>query len=295
MKTSVALATLALSASVALAGYDTPQQTVAAIGAALTSQKAPSVTEFLPASYQKDLADVAQLFGQKMDPELWTGLTDFVSAATKTVATKANLIVDDDLKGADRAAAAKSLSNGLTSFSTFLSSDAAKLDTLKAGNILPAVDAVVSLVLSIASANESPEDLAKAFKVLDSKTLDNGDVSLTFANDEFSENIVGARGVGNVSDTVTFRKVEGCWLPVSIADGWKEGVADIRQSIERIDFTSTEGKQQKSQLLMMLPMMKGQIGNIAKAQTADELEQSAGMLLMPLMMMGGGAGIPMLQ
>ena len=59
MKTSVALATLALSASVALAGYDTPQQTVAAIGAALTSQKAPSVTEFLPASYQKDLADVA--------------------------------------------------------------------------------------------------------------------------------------------------------------------------------------------------------------------------------------------
>jgi hypothetical protein len=295
MKTPLALAALTLSASIALAGYDTPQQTVAAIGAAFAAQKAPSLAEFLPVSYQKDLSGVAQLFGQKMDPDLWKGVTDFVSAAAKTASAKADLILPETIEGADRAATVKSFANGLSAVSTYFASDAAKLDSIKAGYAIPALDALVSAVLPAVIADESPEDIAKAFTVLKSQTLDNGDVSLTFANDEFSETVVGAAGDDATSDTVTFRKVEGCWLPVDIVDGWKESVSGIRDSIGKLDFTSIQGQQTKAQMLMLLPSLKMGLANIEKAGTRDELEQSASMMLLPLMMMGGNLNLPGLQ
>ena len=265
-----------LATSAALAGYDTPDATVAALCDSLSSGKLPQLSAFLPASYQSDITGLVQSFAGKMDPDLWTAARDLLKSAGDTLAPKAAILADliasesdATLSAADKTKAAASLGAALKGLSAFAGSDASSLGTLKTGSFATIEKAVAPLFLAVVSTQG--DDIAKMANAT-SKTLDNGDVELTTAS----------------NDTVTFRKVEGCWIPADVADGWSEVINGARTSINSIDFSSTEGQQQKMQALMILPMIQSMIQQLGTANSADELKNKLQMMLGGFM--GGGMG-----
>ena len=265
-----------LATSAALAGYDTPDATVAALRDALTTGDVPQLSAFLPASYQSDITGLVQSFATKMDPDLWAAGRNLLKTAGDTFAPKAAILADliaseseATLSAADKAKASASLGAALKGLSAFAGSDASSLGALKTGSFGTIEKALAPVFLAFVTTQG--DDLANA-SIASSKTLDNGDVELTTSGD----------------DTFTLRKVEGCWIPADMADGWSEVVNSARTSINSIDFSSTEGQQQKMQMLILLPTIQGIIQQLGTANSADELKTKAQMMLGGFL--GGGMG-----
>ncbi len=283
MKKLLSSAVLGVLAVSAFAKFDSPEAAIAALAAADSANKAPPLSDLLPESYQKDLTGIVNLFATKMDGEVWTSVTDLLSTAAKTLSAKADFLVGDDVAAADRPGQVKSLSTGLVALSQVLGSDTVKLENLKTTSSMTLIESIVDVALPLASGTSvtNPDN----YKVLNTEKLDNGDVRVTFANSSFAETFGD-----DESNSVVFRPVEGCWIPADMADGWTESMNTAREALGKLDFTSTEGKQLKSNLLMMAPSLKMGIAQLSNAQNKDQLQQSAGMLLMPLLMMGGNMG-----
>ena len=280
-----------LATSAAIAGFDTPDATVDALREALTAGNLPQLSAFLPASYQSDITGLVQTFAGKMDPDLWIAARNLLKTAGDTLAPKSAILADLLASEGDltlspekKAKTAASLGAFLKGVSAFASSDATTLDALKGGSFATVEKALGSLfpknaidtALLAASAAEgegdTSSDLVKALTIASRKTLDNGDVELSMAD----------------NDTITLRKVEGCWIPADMADGWSEVINGARTSISSIDFSSTEGQQQKMQALMILPAIQGMVQQLGTANTADELKNKFQMMLGGFM--GGGMG-----
>lgn len=288
MKKLLSSAVLGVLAVSAFAKFDSPEQAIAALAAAEAANKAPPLADLLPESYQKDLTGIVNLFATKMDGEVWTSVTDLLTTAAKTLSAKAEFLVGDDVAAADRPAQAKSIASGLASLSSVLASDTVKLENLKTTSSMKLIETLVDAALPFAATSGTSVSNPENFKVVNSQTLDNGDVRITFANDYFVKSIIGDTSGEKSMD---FRSIEGCWIPTGMADEWTEIMASARTAIsENIDFTSTKGQQLKQQLLMMAPSLKMGLAQLANAQSKDQLQQSAGMMLMPLLMMGGNMG-----
>lgn len=286
MKKLLASSVLGVLAVSAFAKFDSPEAAIAAIAAAEAADKGLPLSELLPESYQKDLTGIVNLFATKMDGEVWTSATDLLATAAKTLSSKAEFLVDDDVAAADRPDQVKSISTGLVALSQILGSDTVKLENLKTTSSMKLIESIVDVALPLVA--DAPTSIKNPdnFKVLNSEKLDNGDVRVTFANDSFATTF--GDGDGN---SVVFRPVEGCWIPADMADGWTESMSTAREALGKLDFTSTEGQQLKSQLLMMAPSLKMGIAQLANVQSKDQFQQSAGMMLLPLLMgVGGGAG-----
>ena len=290
-KLLASLSAAALATSAAFAGYDTPDATVAALRDALTTGDIPQLSSFLPASYQSDITGIVQTFAGKMDSDLWTAGRSLLKTAGDTLGPKAAILADlatadgaAAISAEDKAKIATSLGAFLKGVSAFASSDATTLDALKGGSFATIEKAIMSLfpknaidtaLLAVATTqgeNNPRAELLKMLTIASKKTLDNGDVELTTAD----------------NDTVTLRQVDGCWLPADMADGWTEFVNGARTAISSIDFSSTEGQQTKMQALMFLPMIQSMIQQLGAANTADELKTKFQTMLGGFM--GGGMG-----
>lgn len=284
------LSAAALASSAAFAGFDTPDATVAALRDALTSGNVPKLSAFLPASYQSDITGLVQSFAGKMDPDLWNAGRNLLKTAGDTLGPKASILADlvasesdTALSAEDKAKAAASMGAFLKGLSSFAGSNDSSLDALKGGSFATVEKAIASLfpknaidtallgISSVEGESNSRDDLVKSLTIASKKTLDNGDVELSTADDE----------------TFTLRQVEGCWIPADMADGWSEVVNQARTAISSIDFTSTEGQQTKMQALMFLPAIQGMIQQLGTANTADEMKTKFQMMLGGFM--GGGA------
>ncbi len=286
MKKLLSSAVLGVLAASAFAKFDSPEKAIAALAAAEAANKAPPLADLLPESYQKDLTGIVNLFATKMDGDVWTSVTDLLGTAAKTLTPKADLLVGEDVAAADRPAQAKSIASGLTTLSTVLASDTVKLENLKTDSSMKFIEALVDVAIPLASSASTSVSDPETYKVLGTQTLENGDVRVSFANDSFASlfsDEVGAK-------SVDFRSIEGCWIPTPLADEWTASMNDLREAVGKLDFTSTEGQQLKSNLLMMVPSLKMGVAQLGNAQNKDQLQQSAGMMLLPLLMMGGGAG-----
>ena len=283
-----------LATSVAFAGFDTPDATVAALRDAFEKGNVPKLSDFLPASYQSDLTGIVQSFAGKMDPDLWNAGRNLLKSVGDTFGPKAGILADlvaapaadvsgTALSAADKAKLSASMGALLKGVSAFAASDASTLNALKGGSFETLEKAIATLLPKdainsalLATGTTEGSDLVKSFTVTSKKTLDNGDVELSTAD----------------NDTLTLRKVEGCWVPADIADGWTEFVNGARTAISSIDFSSTEGQQTKMQALMFIPMIQGMVQQLGTANTAEELSTKAQQMFGGLMGGMGGGMLP---
>jgi len=227
------------------------------------------VYTMLPQSFQKDVVDVVQAFGNTMDADIWKEATAVIGALADIGVAKPAIVAemagDKVASDVNASAAVKQSALALKGLSEKLS-----LDLLKSGDM--------TKILSLSEFNQ----LGGAAKVVgdgftdvtvsNAKESEDGAVSLSFTEKD------------GETEQVEFIQVENVWLPKDMADGWKEGVAEAKKGIQGLSFDAAK----KQQVLGMMPMIKMGLQNAKNATTKEALSQSMMMSFMPLMMMGMG-------
>jgi hypothetical protein len=269
----------------------TPEAAVKEFKDAVEAGKATQVIALLPPSYVKDASGLVHEFAGKMDPEIWGKLRTTLGSAAGALGSKASLLVDMSAKDAEepvsaevKAVRAKALGEAMGAVAQLMKHDITSLERLKtvdADTFAREISGVFAKSTEAMKSMESDTAAPKPmeFKVLKSEKLENGNVELTFADED------GAEG-----ETEEFKQVEGRWIPAEMADGWADSMKEARDGLKKLDFTTPEGQTNKAQAMMMLGMFEPMIQQIGQAQSAEQLQGMFGSMLMPLMMMGGSMG-----
>lgn len=240
--------------------------------AAMEKGNVAEVYSLLPKSYQKDVVDVVQAFGNTMDADIWkearsvfAALADIGIAKPAIVAQMAGDKLAPDVNTAEAVEQSALALKGL--------SEKLSLDLLKSGDM--------TKILSMSEFNQlggAAKVVGEGFsgaKVSGVKEGEAGVVNMTFTEKD------------GEADDVQFVQVENVWLPKDMADGWKEGVAEAKKGIQAMSFDANK----KQQIMGMMPMIKMGLQNAKNATSKEQLGQSMMMAFMPMMMMGmGGIG-----
>ena len=259
MKKTILAAALAAAALAAPAA--TPSETAALAAAkqfyAAKSGDFAAAWKALPASYQKDVADVVKLFASKIDADLWGAAQGALKDVAGVALKKAEFALAD-VDEADRPDVIRMIAKAAAVFK------AASYDDIKAGNL---AKVLAAKPLEMAGVT----DKLPAFKMPEISVKQNDDGTVAVTVDDETEN---------------FSLVEGKWIPKEIADGFADGIKEAKEGLA--DFSVPA--QMKPQIMAIFPAISSAAKNCAKAQTKEQFDQAAMMGFMPVMMMAGSLG-----
>lgn len=257
---------------------DAPDAAVKTILTEFSAGNAGILWDAMPKSYQGDIDSLAQLLGNKSDPELYNKTFALLSQLASTV-DKQKVFIVEAVKAnrPDSAEQVAQLQTALpeivTILQTLTTSNIASIEGLKSFSGEKFFDTTVASMvgqmktLSTLSGEEfSLDDLAKV-QVTQVKEAD-GIVTLTMvAPDEAPE-------------TAEFTQVDGRWVPVEMANQWVENVANMKAQLEAI--TPEAQAAQKPQIMGALTMVEGVLTQISAAETQAQFDQTLKGAMMPL-------------
>ena len=253
-KTDVTSITTTSSASVPLvvtATEGTAEATFQKTLIAFQEGRFDTAYDFLPPSYRADVNSLVGEFAEKMDAELWSKFFEILTKVANVLKTKKSLIL------------------GLESVKR-----TPQIDLIK-----PHWDSIVSGIhdgTESEVANLSARKQADVRKLLASGSLllkglpfpKFGDVKVTTLKSDGDEALLSYRDSNETEPKqVEFVRVDGKWLPKSIATGWATGVADLKAAIgvlpERISAV-------KPQVMAHFDSIRGILDKMHGATTAEE-------------------------
>jgi len=283
MKRSLCLSLALLPALAVLAA--TPAEKAAETAAvryadSLESGRIVDLYSMMPASYQKDVANVVRTFGATMDADIWKEVQSLAGLLADVAVAKSDLLASmaaESLaaEGTPRPAAeiAPDIAKAAKAFKSL--SGKLTLDTLKAGDVKALL--AYPEFSAIGESSKSMNKDAIAGAVVGSKAAEDGSVVVTFKQKD-----------GETED-VPFVAVDGTWVPKEMADGWKEGTDEMLKGIKEMKFDAAK----KQQFLSMMPMLKSGLESAKMATTKEQLQQSLMMsVFSAAMLMGGPGGAP---
>ena len=263
----------------------TPEGAVSSMVGAVMDGRVGDAYKSLPASYKKDMEEVAKAFGNKMDADIWKEAQALIAELGDLVAAKADVLVgvlakadvlvgvladveetDADKKEmSDRLMKAallkKEMSDRLMKAAPLLKKLGSELslDMFKSGNVGKILESsgIAGIAASLGDAATS--------KIKSVSGNDDGSVLAVLVDEDGEET------------EITFLKVEDAWVPEDMAEGWKEGVAEALKSINEMEFDP----KTKEQFLGMSSMFKAAIQQAKDADTEEEFGQA---FMMPIMM-----------
>lgn len=217
--------------------------------------------DFLPASYQSDVQDVVHEFAEKMDGELWSKCFQLLGKVANILKTKKTLILSlDNVKSAPQIESIKPVWDSMTDgFHDLANGDVSNLSHLKTcevRNLLSATNRMLAIV-----------PLPKFGEV----TVKTVNATAETATLSYREN------KGAEPRQVEFVKIEGKWLPKSIATGWSAGIADAKSKLASLpDWLSSA----KPQVLQKLDEVSVMLDQLQHAKTAGDFNRA----MLPLIM-----------
>ncbi len=253
----------------------------AALNQALADVDLGAIYGALPASYRSALADTAKTAAGKVDPAVWSAAQQLLLQASASLTKQARLLASmDEAKSAlpiPQADAAANLDLTTEEKVTMLVrlgsrlgavAKAADRDKIASGG-LASVLAVPALTMKGVTDTVKPIQLP----TYTAKAGADGTVTLTEDGKDTGDTMV---------------KVEGVWIPAALVEAFADR-ADWKAQAAAIPAMSD---QEKQGVLMAIQMMTGVARQAGKAQNADELRSALQQAMMPLVMMGMGAGLP---
>ena len=239
----------------------TPEGAVSSMVGAVMDGRVGDAYKSLPASYKKDMEEVAKAFGNKMDADIWKEAQALIAELGDLVAAKADVLVgvlaDVEKTDADK----KEMSDRLMKAAPLLKKLGSELslDMFKSGNVGKILESsgIAGIAASLGDAATS--------KIKSVSGNDDGSVLAVLVDEDGEET------------EITFLKVEDAWVPEDMAEGWKEGVAEALKSINEMEFDP----KTKEQFLGMSSMFKAAIQQAKDADTEEEFGQA---FMMPIMM-----------
>jgi hypothetical protein len=219
--------------------------------------------EFLPESYQNDVAELVHEFADKMDSELWSKSFGLLAKISNILTTKKSLILSlDNVKKSPQIDSIKphwdSVASAIQEVAT---SDVSKLDALKRSDVKKLL-----------------ADFSRLVKGMPFPKF--GDVTVkTIKSDEQTATLSYRDSKNAAAKEVEFVKVEGKWLPKSIATGWSTSIANTRAKLSALPGMIGSVKPQAMQTLDEVGQMLDQI---QQAKNAGEFNQAIVPLIMAM-------------
>ncbi|WP_010584631.1 hypothetical protein [Schlesneria paludicola] len=219
--------------------------------AAFQAGRIDTVYDGLPAAYQADVENLVRLFAEKMDPELWSKAFGLLAKTATVMRDKKAMIFSMDLmKIVPQADSLKENWESIVAgIHTVAASEVADLKSLKLADL--------KYLLSAGS------DLLQGFPL---PRFD--DVTVTTVNsDGETETILYREAKGSEPKEVKFVKVDGKWLPKSIATSWSSSIDDLKT---RLSTFPDRIKQVKPDALKQLDSIDAMLGRMQGAMNRDE-------------------------
>lgn len=283
-------------AAVAMVGCGGNQSTVASgpddailqVRDSIIENKPGAAFEMLPPSYQTDINSVVADAAKRMDEEIWNQGVGILQQVTRILESKRDLILSteamssvpnpEDLK--------KNWKQGVSVLQAIVRSDFTNLERLQQGDVGKLLsESGAKIMASATDLMASSEQAAEAEAELDKIR----NMTATVVSQEGDTAVVKVDTEGEEPEELEMVRVEGRWIPKDMADGFKEGIAEMRENLAGLDFSSEEGQQQKTMILAQMGGIKSMLDQLENAKTKEELEGIFGGLMMGIMgAMGGG-------
>lgn len=245
---------------------DSADKAVLAVIEGLKNDHLEALWDYLPGIYQKDLNDLVHTFAERMDGELWARTVSVIRKLAGVLKTKNEFLRRPAAEGNPASGPEQSATDWVKLaeiLESILDSDLADLEKLKkadTGKILAGTGGKIfgqlrafSKLMSDDSFAEKLDRLSRTEVKLISSSTDKAVLTLTASGDE--------------PDDIAFVRVEGKWIPQSMADAWIETIGEARA---RLSVLSPETfAEQKPQYLSLISVIDGVLDKLAAAKTRD--------------------------
>ncbi len=262
--------------------------TVTASAKAVRDGKLDQAYDLLPASYQKDIDGLVHQFAGQMDSEVWEAGFGSLSKAADLLKVKKELLLSMIPKQPGKEAQTEQLAGhwdelamGLEKFATSDLSNVTNLQTMPARDLLQkGVNPLAKAVASMAAVQSQGQaaslaDLDKITAEVVTSTESTASVKITSPNKPEPE-------------TVEFAKVEGKWIPKSMADDWAKNMESARNQLKASGGDAITANKPK--ILQFIKTLDGVLDQMKTAENAEQLQQAAFPLVLQAMMMQGQMG-----
>mgnify|MGYP001043598588 FL=1 len=270
--------------------------------------------EMLPPSYQTDVTNLIHDFVNNMDQQLWDKLFEVLSQAGLLLKDKQDLItamIEENLggTGASPEEMQQSLETMGKMLQTLVESDLGKHATAKGmdpGKFLDETGKELFKLIAETSKLEEgdPWNTEIKTKLKDIKVeivSQEGDTAtisvsgmpdlpdideLTAQLPGFDDSeLPGLSMLKNGEQEVV--KVEGKWIPKTMADGWKDTMSEASEMINN-DLKNMLGPEEKKQVMNIMNAAQMGLAGAAKAKTQQELQMAMMQAVMGALMSAGG-------
>jgi hypothetical protein len=265
---------------------DSPDGTVKAVLQSLADRHPEVLWQVLPASYQQDMTDLAHLFADKMDPEIWHTAFRLGNKAVGVLRDKKQYILESSLmtaSGDRRAQVESNWDTAVAALDTLFSSEISDLDNL--GNIdweryLRTTGAEImnsaADISAAANGEEADEDVIAMLRQttveLVSRDGDRAMVRISVPDED--------------PEDLALTLVEGRWVPTDMAKDWDTTIADAKQNIAGL--SEEEMAENKMQVIMFFGMADAVLDQLAAVNSTEEFEQAIRDISASVPGMGGG-------
>ena len=239
----------------------------------------------VPASYRTDLNALTQLAGNKIDAELYDQVFGMVGRLESLIDAKQSFILNTELGEAlpaeQKAQLEAALPTVVSLIETVTSSSLATSAGLQAFDGQQFFDSTVSSLLSDIEAIAGLQERQLRFRWRTSASW-RYRVDVTDTTATLKAMLPGQEAVEK-----GYAKVEGRWVPATLAEEWSQTIGEATAQLEAI--TPEQLEAGKAQAQMAFAMIDGVLSQIEAAETQQQFDQSlqgAMMPLMGLMMMG---------
>lgn len=250
---------------------ETPDGATEAVCHALADNRPHVAFDALPPSYQADINGLVSEAASRMDAEVWNGCLGVLRRAVTVLDTKGDLILQTRyLVNAEQKEMLRENWGRLVKTSrVILDSDFVDLEVLREGDVRQLLEESGGEVMTQLKALESETgDVAEALDA--ARKLGTADANVVVQDGKTATITLAIQG--EEPETLTMVRVEGKWISRELADGFKEGIADMRATVSEWDFSSEKGQQTKKMLLAQIGTIDSLLMQAEAAQTVEQMD-----------------------
>ncbi len=258
----------------AAASIQTPDAAVRAVLDGLNDHNPKAVWDFLPASYHQDINDLVHQFAKNVDANLWELLFRVADDAVRLLRTKKDFLLSypalKENPRVDLAELEKNWDSSVAIFATLSESqlsDLGKLQSIDVGAFLETTGRKLMMQLAAISKSLPDDPLSRQF----GRQLKETKVALIESKGDTAVVRLTPADPKVPASDVPFVRVEGKWIPRSLAEGWKPAIEQLKQSISMLGRGKPVNQDQSADL--NLSQLAAAVAELQVIETADEFHQ----------------------
>lgn len=269
---------------------EAPDAAVQTIAHELADGNTGILWQAMPASYQSDLNEIAQLAGTKIDPEIYNQTFGLFGRLGAVVNEQKAFVVNNQFfaqqpeeEKAKMEAAIPAIAKLLNTITSSPIASAEGLQNFSGHEFFETtVSKLTDDIAELAKLSGEEGFTMDSLREMTVSVVESGEGTATLQMEV----------PGEEPETEVFTQVEGRWVPQEMAAEWSASMADAKAQLNAI--TPEQIEAQKPQILGVLTMFDGVLNQLESAETQAEFDQAlqgAMMPIMGLMMMGQGGGM----